>query len=47
MRLAELRGGGRYLFELLPHLFPYGYLTDIEMSLWARYYQENPKKYWM
>lgn len=44
MMLEELRGGGKYLYELLPAYFPQGYLTDLEMALWARFYTEHPKK---
>lgn len=29
------------LFELRPDLFPEGYLTDAEMSLWASYFEER------
>lgn len=45
MKLIELRGGGQFLFEVMPNKFPWGYLTDLEMALWARHYKENPKKY--
>lgn len=29
------------LYELRPDLFPEGYLTDAELSLWASYYTER------
>jgi hypothetical protein len=39
MSLAELHGG--YLFQLRPDLFPWGYLTELEVALWARFYDER------
>jgi hypothetical protein len=29
------------LYELRPDLLPEGYLTDTEMILWSRYYEER------
>jgi hypothetical protein len=34
-------GGQRFLFEAIPDLFPQGFLTDIEIGLWARFYDEQ------
>jgi hypothetical protein len=31
-------GGQRFLFEIIPDLFPQPYLTDVERVLWARFY---------
>ena len=31
---------GRPLFELRPDRFPDGYLTDLEIELWARFYAD-------
>ncbi len=36
-------GGQRFLFELLPDLFPWGYFTEVEHALWHRYDQELEK----
>jgi hypothetical protein len=35
MAVLEARGG--YLYQHRPDLFPHGYLTMEEMSLWAAY----------
>jgi len=32
---------GKPLFELLPDKFPQGRLTDVELELWARFYNEK------
>jgi hypothetical protein len=37
--LCDLRGG--YLFEIRPDVFPDGFLTDDEIELWGRYYEEK------
>ena len=29
---------GKPLFEICPHKFPQGYLTDVERILWMHYY---------
>jgi hypothetical protein len=29
-------GGQRFLFEILPHRFPFGWLTPVETALWAK-----------
>lgn len=42
MMLAHLRGG--YLFEVLPDRFPWGRLTDLEIALWAKFYDENERR---
>jgi hypothetical protein len=34
---------GGYLFESRPDLFPEGYLTQTEISLWALYYDNKNK----
>lgn len=39
MMLAELRG--RFLFEIIPDMFPYDHLTPQEIALWARYYEHK------
>ncbi|WP_319521668.1 hypothetical protein [uncultured Desulfosarcina sp.] len=33
-------GGQRFLFEVLPDVFPQGFLTDTELILWGRFYDE-------
>jgi hypothetical protein len=42
MALADLRGG--WLFELLPDVFPGGRLTEIEIELWSRYFDEKNQR---
>lgn len=37
--LLGLRGG--YLYEHRPDVFPEGYLTSMEIALWARYFDEK------
>ena len=34
-------GSSRFLFEVLPDLFPYGMLSQIEISLWAKFLDEQ------
>ncbi len=29
-----------FLFEARPDLMPYGFLSDLELELWGRYYDE-------
>ena len=29
-----------YLYEVRPDIMPYGFLSDLEMELWERYYSE-------
>lgn len=36
-------GGHRFLFELLPDLFPHPYFTELEFRLWARHYNRKKK----
>jgi hypothetical protein len=31
----------RFLFEVIPDVFPEGRLTDIECALWGRYYGDK------
>jgi hypothetical protein len=28
-----------YLYEVRPDIMPYGFLSDLEMELWERYYE--------
>ena len=42
MSLADARG--KMLCELLPHVFPEGYLTDTELALWGLFYEERDRK---
>lgn len=30
---------GRFLYEIRPDLFPEGFLTDLEVALWGRFYE--------
>lgn len=36
-------GSNRFLFEVLPDLFPYGFLSEIEIQMWARFFNEQKK----
>lgn len=38
MALLDLRGGGRFLSEALPHEFPEGGVSETETLLWELYY---------
>ena len=31
------------LFEMAPHLFPEGFMTDVEKLLWMHYYNHKAK----
>lgn len=42
MSLADARG--KMLYEILPHVFPEGYLTDLELALWGLFYEERDRK---
>jgi len=35
---------GRFLFELMPDMFPEGLLTDTEIELWERHYEEHNRR---
>ena len=41
MSLCDARG--RMLFEVRPDLFPEGYLTDMELTLWGLFYEERER----
>jgi hypothetical protein len=32
---------GRFLYEIRPDVFPEGWLTDVELTLWGLYYEER------
>jgi len=32
------------LFEMIPDLIPEGFLTEVEISLWADYYEERRER---
>lgn len=32
---------GRFLFEVRPDVFPEGFLTTTETSLWAKWYEDQ------
>ena len=34
---------GKPLFEMSPHIFPEGFLTDVEKLLWMHYYNHKAK----
>jgi hypothetical protein len=34
-------GSHRFLFEVIPDLFPHQYLTEVERGLWQRFYEEQ------
>lgn len=42
MALADARG--RFLYEIMAERFPYDYLTTLEISLWARFYDDRSKR---
>jgi len=31
----------RFLFEVRPDLFPQGWLSELEVALWGKYYEEQ------
>jgi hypothetical protein len=35
---------GKPLYELRPDIFPTGYLSDLEMQVWALYLDEREKE---
>jgi hypothetical protein len=35
--------GGQFLYQAAPNLFPYDYPTDLELTLWGRFYDERDK----
>jgi len=37
---GRIGGVSKFLFELLPDIFPQGFLTRVEIELWGEYYQE-------
>jgi hypothetical protein len=37
-------GGQRFLFEVRPDLFPQGWLTPLEIGLWAKFYNRLDEK---
>lgn len=46
--LLALCSGGmggidRFLYEVAPDIFPQGFLTDLEISLWGMYFEERAK----
>jgi len=43
MMLCHSRG--RFLFEILPDLFPEGYLTELEVELWEMHFEEYNKRF--
>lgn len=42
MTLCEARG--RFLFEVRPDALSDGALTDVEIALWAKWYDEREKR---
>ena len=34
-------GASRFLYEVLPDLFPYGFLSEIEIELWAKFLEDK------
>lgn len=44
MALLDIRGAGRFLFEVLPSEFPEGQLTETEVLLWEMYYREKNRE---
>jgi hypothetical protein len=42
MTLCEKNGA--FLFQVLPDVFPQGRLTEVEIGLWEKYYQDKKDK---
>jgi len=42
--MAMCDKSGRFLFEVLPDLFPHGRITPDEMLLWELYYTEKKEQ---
>lgn len=34
-------GAPKFLYEVLPDLFPYDFLSEVEISLWAKFLDEK------
>ncbi len=43
MWLIDLKGNGKFLFEVLPHHFPEGFLTENEIALWELHFDAKKK----
>jgi len=39
--MALCKAHNKFLFEARPDIFPAGFLSETEMALWARYYEQN------
>jgi len=37
-------GPRKFLFEMIPDIFPYDFVTDMEMELWGRFFEERNRK---
>ena len=35
---------GQFLFQVLPDMFPHGRLTQVEMQLWSKFYEEKEER---
>jgi len=44
MALLDLRGGGRFLYEVMPSEFPDGQLSETEILLWELYYRDKNER---
>lgn len=47
MMLIDIKQNGKFLYETMPHVFPEGFLTETETTLWSFFYKqkmENLKK---
>ena len=45
MTILDLRGGGRFLSEALPHLFPDDTgISETEVVLWEMYYKSKEER---
>ena len=42
LALCHLRG--RFLYEARPDIFPEGFLTNAEIELWERFYEDMKNK---
>ena len=36
-------GALRFLYEAIPDKLPYGFLSDVEVGLWARHFESRKK----
>lgn len=37
-------GTMRFLYEVIPDLFPYGFLSEVEVRLWGKFFENEKNK---